>query len=35
MSAQGVRRGKAALFQWLQIPPGHRSSRKQAEQSWG
>ena len=27
MSAQGVRRGKAALFQWVQIPPGHRSSR--------
>ena len=34
MSAQGVRRGKAALFQWVQIPPGHRSSRKQPEQSW-
>ncbi len=27
MSAQGVRRGKAALFQWVQVPPGHRSSR--------
>ncbi len=34
MSASGVRRGKAALFQWVQIPPGDRSSRKQPEQSW-
>ena len=33
-SAAGVRRGKAALFQWVQVPPGHRSSRKQPEQSW-
>ncbi len=33
-SALGVRRGKAALFQWVQVPPGHRSSRKQPEQSW-
>jgi len=23
----GVRRGKAAFFQWVQVPPGHRSSR--------
>ena len=22
MSAVGVRRGKAALFQWVQVPPG-------------
>ncbi len=22
----GVRRGKAALFQWVQVPPGNRSS---------
>ena len=29
-----VRRGKAALFQWVQAPPGNRSSRKQPEQSW-
>jgi len=34
MSACPVRRGKAALFQWVQIPPGNRSSRKQSEQSW-
>jgi hypothetical protein len=27
-SALGVRREKAALFQWVQIPPGNRSSRK-------
>jgi len=33
-TALGVRRGKAALFQWVQVPPGHRSSRKQPEQSW-
>jgi hypothetical protein len=34
MSAAGVRREKAALFQWVQVPPGNRSSRKQPEQSW-
>ncbi len=34
MTGLGVRRGKAALFQWVQVPPGHRSSRKQPEQSW-
>ncbi len=34
MTALGVRRGKAALFHWVQVPPGHRSSRKQPEQSW-
>jgi len=28
MSVQGVRRAKAALFQWVQVPPGNRSSRK-------
>ena len=33
-SAMGVRREKAALFQWVQIPPGDRSSRKQPEQAW-
>ncbi len=26
MSVVGVRRGKAALFQWVQVPPGHRFS---------
>jgi len=30
----GVRREKAALFLWVQIPPGNRSSRKQPEQAW-
>jgi hypothetical protein len=34
MTASGVRRAKAALFQWVQIPPGNRSSRKQPEQLW-
>ena len=34
MSESGVRRGKAAFFQWVQAPPGNRSSRKQSEQSW-
>ena len=30
-----VRRAKAALFQWVRIPPGnYRSSRKQPEQLW-
>src|ERR1700746_876874 len=28
------RRDKAALFQWVQAPPGDRSSRKQPEQTW-
>ena len=32
MSPLGVRRAKAALFQWVQIPPGERFSRKQPEQ---
>ncbi len=27
MSELGMRRGKAALFQWVQVPPGHRSTR--------
>ena len=31
MSALGVRRGKAALFQWVEVPPGDRSTRKQPE----
>ena len=26
-----VRRDKAALFQWVQAPPGDRSSRKRPE----
>src|SRR5712692_9359211 len=34
MSVSGVRRDKAALFQWVQVPPGNRSSRKQPEQLW-
>jgi hypothetical protein len=34
MPAPGVRREKAALFQWVQGPPGNRSNRKQSEQSW-
>jgi hypothetical protein len=34
MSALGVRREKAALFQWVRVPPGDRSSRKQPEQAW-
>ena len=29
-----VRRDKAALFQWVQGPPGERSSRKQPGQAW-
>ena len=34
-SASGiVRRDKAALFQWVQGPPGDRSSRKQPGQAW-
>src|SRR6516162_9645150 len=32
-SAIHVRRDKAALFQWVQGPPGDRSSRKQPEQT--
>ena len=34
MSARGVRRDKGGAFQWVQVPPGKRSSRKQPEQSW-
>jgi hypothetical protein len=34
MAAFHVRRDKAALFQWVQAPPGNRSSRKQPEQAW-
>src|SRR6516162_6389440 len=33
-SAIHVRRDKAALFQWVQGPPGDRSSRKHPEQAW-
>jgi hypothetical protein len=33
MSVTGVRREKAALFQWVQGAPGNRSSRKRSEQS--
>src|SRR5205823_11876297 len=33
-SAFHVRRDKAALFQWVQAPPGDRSSRKRPEQTW-
>ena len=34
MTASGVRRAKGGAFQWVQTPPGDRSSRKQSEQSW-
>ena len=34
MTETGVRREKAAPFQWVQLPPGNRSSRKQPEQLW-
>jgi hypothetical protein len=34
MTANHVRRDKAALFQRVQAPPGDRSSRKQPEQVW-
>jgi hypothetical protein len=34
MTAFRVRRDKAALFQWVQAPPGDRSSRKQPGQAW-
>jgi hypothetical protein len=34
MPAHGVRREKAALSQWVKVPPGNRSSRKQPEQLW-
>jgi hypothetical protein len=34
-SISGVRRAKAASFQWVRVPSGNfRSSRKQSEQSW-
>ena len=33
MSGFHVRRDKAALFQWVQAPPGDRSSRKRPEQN--
>jgi hypothetical protein len=33
-SAKGVRREKGGAFQWVQVPPGDRSSRKQPEQAW-
>ena len=25
---------KGGAFQWVKVPPGNRSSRKQPEQSW-
>jgi hypothetical protein len=34
MTAHHVRRDKAALFQWVQSPPGDRSSPKQPGQAW-
>ena len=34
MTGVHVRRDKAALFQWVQGPPGERSSRKQPGQAW-
>jgi hypothetical protein len=34
LTAVGVRRDKAALFQWVKAPPGDSSSRKQPEQLW-
>jgi hypothetical protein len=33
-AAVHVRRDKAALFQWVQAPPGDRSCRKQLGQAW-
>jgi hypothetical protein len=33
-SVTHVRRDKAALFQWVQGPPGDRSRRKQPGQAW-
>jgi len=33
-SAFGVRREKGGAFQWVQGPPGKRSSRKQPGQLW-
>src|SRR5713101_8980759 len=33
-TATHVRRDKAAPFQWVQAPPGDRSSRKRPEQAW-
>src|SRR5262249_48562260 len=33
-TAHHVRRDKAALFQWVQCPPGDRSRRKQPGQAW-
>jgi hypothetical protein len=33
MATSGVR-CKGGAFQWVQTPPGNRSSRKQSEQSW-
>jgi hypothetical protein len=33
-AAIGVRRDKAALFQWVKAPPGKCSSRKLPEQLW-
>ena len=33
-SASGVRRERRRFFQWVQAPPGNRSSRKQPEQRW-
>ena len=34
MSALGRAPCKGGAFQWVQTPPGNRSSRKQSEQSW-
>jgi hypothetical protein len=34
VSVAGCAPCKGGAFQWVQIPSGNRSSRKQSEQSW-
>jgi hypothetical protein len=34
MPALGCASWKGGTFQWVQVPPGDRSSRKQPEQLW-
>ena len=35
MSASRVRRAKAALSQWVKVPPGNRSSREATGANYG